>query len=357
MDTDFLPVSVFVSTVKLETVETPSTTRPEEIFKMKFDVIIGNPPYQLSDGGNNASAMPIYQKFIEKAMQLKPHYLTMIIPARWYSGGRGLDIFRSNMISDTHIKELHDFVDAGECFPGVDISGGVCYFLWDRHYEGPCKVSSHTNNTVDSDSRYLNQYPILIRSNKAIPILEKVMSSNTNTLDKMVSTQRPFGLRTYERPDKTGDLTLRWNGGKGPICRNKITMGQELIEKWKVIVSRVFYEHGGNSDKNGQRRVLSILEILNPKEVCTETYIVVDSFSSYEEAENLCTYLRCKLSRFLILQATSSIMITKGSFMFVPMQDFSKPWTDEELYAKYGLTEEEIAFIESMIKPMDGGDQ
>jgi len=209
------------------------------------------------------------------------------------------------------------------------------------------------NKAECSEMRYLNQYPILIRSNKAVPIINKVLSGGPETLDKKVSSQKPFGLRTFVRPDESGDLVLRWNGGKGPVKHERISAGHHLIDKWNVIVSRVSYEHGGNTDKNGQRRVLSVLEILNPGEVCTETYIVVDSFSSCTKAENFDSYLRTKFVRFLITQATSSIMITKNSFIFVPEQDFSKPWTDEELFAKYDLTDEEISFIVSTIKPME----
>lgn len=186
-----------------------------------------------------------------------------------------------------------------------------------------------------------------------IRIINKVLYGGPQTLDKKVSSKKPFGLRTFVRPDETGDLVLRWNGGKGPIKRAKVVAGSHLIDKWNVIVSRVSYEHGGNTDKNGQRRVLSILETLKPGEVCTETYIIVDSFSSCAEAENLDSYLRTKFVRFLISQATSSIMITKSNFIFVPIQDFSKPWTDEELFEKYGLTDDEITFILGMIKPME----
>ena len=334
------------------------TTRPEEIFKMKFDVIIGNPPYQLSDGGNNASAVPIYQKFVKQAEKLQPRYLSMIVPSRWFSGGRGLGEFRKAMLEDHRIKELHDFVNAEDCFPGVDISGGVCYFLWDRDYHGPCLVTNHDGTNIDASERYLNEYQILIRSNKAVNIVKKVLSNHPITVDSTVSTQKPFGLRTYARPDGHGELTLRWNGGKGKIGRAKVTAGTALIDKWKVIVSRVFFEHAGKRDKSGQARVLSVLEILEPKEVCSETYIVVDAFDTKSETVNFFEYLKTKFVRFLILQACSSIMITKTSFCFVPVQDFSKTWSDEELYAKYGLTDEETNFIESMIKPMDiGGDE
>ena len=228
---------------------------------MKFDVIIGNPPYQLSDGGNNASAIPIYNKFVEQAIKMNPRYLVMIIPSRWYSGGRGLDKFRETMLNDRHIVDLVDFANADDCFPGVDISGGVCYFLRDSNYNGMCTVTNIDGKDRYSVQRYLNQHSILIRSNRAIEIVNKVISQREDTLDKYVSSQKPFGLRTYEKPDETGNLVLRWNGGKGPISEKKVMMGRELIDKWKVLVSRVFFEHGGKADKNGQYRVLSILEI------------------------------------------------------------------------------------------------
>ena len=329
------------------------TTHPQEIMKMKFDVIIGNPPYQLSDGGNNASAIPIYNKFIEQAKKLNSRYLVMIIPSRWYSGGRGLDKFRETMLNDRHIVQLVDFANADDCFPGVDISGGICYFLRDSNYDGMCTVTNVEGENRHSVQRYLNEYPILIRSNRAIEIVNKVSSLKEETLYNYVSSQKPFGLRTYEKPDKEGDLTLRWNGGKGPVSSKKVTTGQEMVNQWKVIVSRVFFEHGGKADKNGQNRVLSILEILEPKEICTETYVVINSFNNSNEAENLYRYLQTKFARFLILQATSSIMINRNGFVFVPIQDFTKPWTDEELYAKYKLTSEETEYIEAMIRPMD----
>lgn len=319
---------------------------------MKFDVIISNCPYQLSDGGNNASAMPIYQKFVEQALKLNPRYLSMIIPSRWYSGGRGLDKFREHMMNDHHIKDLYDYVNSTECFPGVDISGGICYFLWDRSYDGPCRFTNFENGQENSTTRYLNDFPVIIRDNKAVGILNKVISRKEPTLKEKVSGQRPFGLRTYIRPENEGDLILKWNGGKGKYPSAKVLSGQEMIDKWKVIVSRVFYEHGGQIDKNGQRRVLSILEILKPQEICTETYIVVDYSEDQKKMENLKAYLETNFARFLILQASSSIMISKNSFQFVPCKDMSVKWTDEMLAKEYCLTEEETAYINSVIRPM-----
>ena len=320
---------------------------------MTFDAIVGNPPYQIADGGNNASAMPVYQRFVELAITIEPHYASMIMPSRWYSGGRGLDDFRANIMNDTRMRVLYDYASSDYCFPGVDISGGICYFLWDKDYDGPCTVTNAESQIAHSVKRYLNEFPILVRSNAAISIIDKVARRKEQTLDTFVSSQKPFGLRTFARPDENGDLTLRWNGGKGPISSDKVTGGTELIDKWKVIVSRVLYEHGGKADKNGQSRILSILEMLGPKEVCSETYIVVNSYDTEAEAAGLYSYLKTKFARFLIMQATSSIMITRGCFMFVPVQNFTEEWTDEKLYKKYELTEDEIAFIESTIRVME----
>lgn len=320
---------------------------------MTFDAIVGNPPYQIADGGNNASAMPVYQRFVELATTIEPHYASMIMPSRWYSGGRGLDDFRANIMNDTRMRVLYDYASSDYCFPGVDISGGICYFLWDKDYDGPCTVTNAESQIAHSVKRYLNEFPILVRSNAAISIIDKVARRKEQTLDTFVSSQKPFGLRTFARPDENGNLTLRWNGGKGPISSDKVTGGTELIDKWKVIVSRVLYEHGGKADKNGQSRILSILEMLGPKEVCSETYIVVNSYDTEAEAAGLYSYLKTKFARFLIMQATSSIMITRGCFMFVPVQNFTEEWTDEKLYKKYELTEDEIAFIESTIRVME----
>lgn len=331
--------------------------------KFKFDVIIGNPPYQMSDGGNNASSIPLYDKFIDGAKKINPEIMCLIIPNRWYAGGRGLDNFRQTMMNDSHLVELHDYINADECFPGMDISGGICFFIRDLNHNGKCKVIDEGSNmTSGIDYRYLNEFPIIIGDNRAVSILRKIVVKNEITLNSKVSTQRPFGLRTYARPTGQGNITLRWNGGTGLIEKEAVTAGTEIIDKWKVIVSRVFYEHAGKADKNGQNRVLSILDILPPDSVCTETYIVIDSFKSEAEAINLKKYLQSKFARFLVLQASSSIMITKNSFVFVPIQNYtfnsdidwsqSIPDIDKQLYKKYGLSLDEIDFIESHVKEM-----
>lgn len=333
------------------------TTKPEELWKMKFDVIISNPPYQLSDGGNGVSAKPVYHYFIQNAKKLRPRYMTMIIPARWYSGGKGLDEFRAQMLNDKHIRRLVDFTNSADSFPGVDVAGGICYFLWDRDHPGLCTYTNNFNNKSVTIQKALNEYPTFIRYPIADGIISKVRALSEPTMDTMVTTRKPFGLATNEKPTQAGDLTLRYNKGTGKYQRRFVHVGIEYIDKWKVMISYLSAEHAGQPDKNGQFRVLSTMELLPPKHICTETYLLAGCFDTKEKAQNLISYLSTKFARFLVGQIAVSQHITKSCFAFVPLQDFSKPWTDQELYAKYSLTQEEIDFIESMIKPMElGGD-
>lgn len=333
------------------------TTKPEDIFKMKFDVIIGNPPYQLSDGGQKASATPIYQRFVSQARKLRPRYMSFVIPARWFSGGRGLDSFRDEMLKDSHLRKMVDYTDSEDCFPGVDIAGGICYFLWDRNHPGACEVKTVHNGSEKTIVRKLDEYPIFIRHSEALAIIEKVSQKESKFYNEVVSSQKPFGLRTYVKPTNRGDITLRYNGGTGPFWRKDVPQASEWIDKWKVIMSYLTYDHAGRADKEGKRRIFSTMEILPPNAVCTETYLVIDTFNTEIEAENLYAYLRTKFVRFLVAQTTSTQHIAKMNFSFVPVQDFTKQWTDDTLYKKYNLSDEEIAFIESMIRPMDGGDE
>ena len=336
------------------------TTKPEEIFDMKFDVIVGNPPYQLSDGGNKASAMPIYQHFVRQAKKLNPRFLTMIIPSRWFGGGKGLNDFRTEMMSDKCIRVITDYENANECFPGVDIAGGICYFLWNRDNKGVCKTTNIVNGEQHTSERVLDEFDILIRNSRAIPIIRKVKKKDEVTMKQQVSSRKPFGLATTERPMQFGDITLRWQNGEGPYLQSKIITGIEMIDKYKVITSYVGYDHAGNPGKDGKRKVFTRIDILPPQTICNETYLVIGCYSSRTEAENLVIYMKTLFFRFLVSQFMFSHHITKDAYSFVPIQDFSEPWTDEKLYAKYELTEDEIAFIESMIRPMElngGGDQ
>lgn len=330
--------------------------KPEEIFHMKFDVIISNPPYQLSDGGNGASAKPIYQLFVEQAKKLNPRYLSMIIPARWYSGGKGLDQFRASMLNDRRISHLVDYTNSADCFPGVDVAGGICYFLWEKDYKGDCDYTNIYNGNKTSVIKPLNEYDVFIRYPMADGIVHKVLNNTDATMSTWVSTRKPFGLATNVKPTAEGDIILRYNGGTGPFKRSLINEGRNLIDKWNVMLSYLSSEHAGQPDKSGKFKVLSTMEILPPKTVCTETYLLAGSFDEEEQAKNLLSYLKTKFVRFLVAQIAVSQHITKSTFSFVPVQDYSISWTDEMLYKKYLLSDEEIEFIENMIKPMDGGE-
>jgi site-specific DNA-methyltransferase (adenine-specific) len=336
------------------------TVHPERIFDMKFDVIIGNPPYQLGDGGGGAgkSAAPLYDGFVEQAKKLRPHYLSMIIPSRWFSGGKGLDQFRVSMLNDDRLSYITDYVDSKECFPGgVDIPGGICYFLWDSKHSGPCHVVNvQKDGTRICADRVLNEFPTFIRSNEALSIVKKALAKEEITLSRQVSSRKPFGLESNTQFNKSGNLILRSSSGLGHISISEVKGGFDLIDKWKVVVSKVSFEHAGVPDKDGMMRVLSVIQKLPPKSVCTETYLVAGTYDSENEADNLVTYLSTKFVRFLLMQMLASMNMSKSTYAFVPVQDFSKPWTDKELYKKYKLTKEEIAFIESMIRPMDGSD-
>lgn len=329
------------------------TDKPKRIFNMQFDVIIGNPPYQLSDGGFGRSASPIYHNFVQQAKKLNPRFLTMIIPSRWFAGGKGLNDFRAEMLGDDRIRKLVDYEDASEVFPGVDIAGGICYFLWERDSRGPCEVTNVHNNETVVSLRPLNEFQTFIRHGQAVPIIRKVLAKGEKSMSEQVSSRKPFGLPTNARPMKRGDLILRWNNGEGPYARKDVMIGTEMIDKWKVITSKVSYDHGGQPDKNGMRKVLSIVDILPPKTICTETYIVAGVFENRVEAERLAQYLRTRFVRFLVAQLSFSQDITKDRFFFVPTLKMNTQWTDDKLYKRYDLTKDEVAFIESKIRPME----
>lgn len=323
---------------------------------MKFDVIIGNPPYQLNDGGGaGTSAMPIYQKFVEQAKKLNPRYLTMIIPARWYSGGKGLDDFRTTMLNDKRIRHLVDYMDSNDCFAGVDIAGGICYFLWDRDNEGPCRVTGINKHGSEVTNRYLGEYSTFIRQASAINIVHKVMDRNETMMDKIVYSRKPFGLDNgYAGRKSPYDNAVVLFGSQGLSYMDKedIPQNADRLDKWKVIASKASAQ-GGRADSEGKRKVIPKVEVLPPGTICTESYLLINHFDNEEEANNAATYVKTMFFRFLLSLKVITQNISKDSFGFVPLQDFSHPWTDAMLYEKYGLTEDEIAFIESMIRPME----
>lgn len=330
------------------------TPNPEKIFNMKFDVIIGNPPYQLEDGGAQASAKPIYHLFVEQAKKLNPHYLIMIIPARWYAGGKGLDNFRDEMLNDKRIRVLVDYFDSQECFPGVDLSGGVCYFLWDKNYAGKCHITTCRNGVKNAMERKLLEFSSqsFIRFNEAIPILHKVQRLKESSFETTVSSRKPFGLETNIQI-KTEATPKCWvqiyaYPNNGFINPNEVGRNKQWINEYKVYISYAYGERG-----DFPYLVLGKPFLGEPNTCCTETYLVIGPFASKERAENVMSYIKTRFFRFLVLLKKNTQHATSKVYSFVPLQDFSHPWTDEMLYQKYALTNEEIAFIESMIRPMD----
>jgi hypothetical protein len=345
-------------------------TRVTELFgeDMQFDVIIGNPPYQLNDGGYGTSAAPIYQLFVEQAKTLEPRYLSMIIPARWFAGGKGLDEFRGSMLGDNRLRSIDDFLSASDVFPGVGLKGGVCYFLWDRDNPGLCSVSTHFKDwPVSNVSRLLLEEgaDVFIRFNEGLSILKKVVSNETGQseslllpdskrFDRLVSSRKPFALETTFKGKATkraDDVLIYQNGGTGYVARNAVPSGFELIDKWKIYVGRAA-PGTGNRDTY-PHRILSTPFIGEPGSICSETYLCIGPFDTQAEAESALSYLTCRLTRLLILLHKPSQDTTRKVYTFVPKQDWNKNWTDADLYAKYRITANEIEFIEKVVRPMD----
>lgn len=330
---------------------------PGEIKDMKFDVIIGNPPYQLSDGGGTgSSAIPIYNHFIQAAKKLKPRFLTMIVPSRWFVGGKGLDDFRDAMLHDNSLRIIHDYFDAGDCFPGVEIKGGVCYFLWDRDHKGLCKVYSHEGNKVISEAErplLEENSDIFIRFNEAISIYKKIQSKNEASFMDLVSTRKPFGFdskfKDFTKTKKNDDDILIYaNKCVGYLPKTtKIPQNKDFIQTWKVYIS-----FGYGAGEGFPHQILNTPILGKPNSCCTETYLHIGAFRTQQEAENAMSYMATKFFRFAVMLKKNTQNGTKQVYQFVPMQDFSKSWTDDELYKKYELTDSEIKYIESMIKEM-----
>ena len=336
------------------------TSKPEEIWNMRFDVIIGNPPYQLSDGGDNkegarnrGGAIPIYQRFVESAKMLKPRYMTMIIPARWFAGGRGLDEFRSNMLADKRVAKIVDYPVSSECFPGVEIKGGVCYFLWAQGHNDDCCVCTVRSGNESTMVRPLLESgsDVFLRYNESISVFRKVQSVKDESFSDVVSTQKPFGLRTFVHGSSTRsgtDVELFTNQGVTYIKKDMVVANRQWIDAHKILISMAY---GAGEDFPHQ--IINRPFYAGPGSCCTETYLVVGPFKTEEIAKNVIEYMKTKFFRFLVMLRKNTQHGSKSVYQFVPMQDFSKPWTDAELYAKYGLTDDEVAFIESMIRPMD----
>lgn len=328
-------------------------SRISELFGegMQFDVIIGNPPYQLNDGGYGTSAAPIYQLFVEKALALEPRYAVFVTPSRWMAGGKGLDKYREQMLSDKHLRNIVDYPKLYEGFPGVKIRGGISYFLWARDYDGPCTVQTIWDGqpTGPAVARYLDAFDVLVRRNEAVPILEKVRKKAEPTLEMRVSSRKPFGLPTnfHGREDSKelenaiklfGSQRISW------LERQSITTNSEWIDKWKVLMTAV-----QGTSAAVETKFLSKPIIAGPKSACTETYLVAGHFDTETEAANYAKYLRTRFVRFLVSLRKATQHATRDVYSFVPDLPLEQEWNDEKLYKRYGLTKSEIAFIESQV--------
>lgn len=331
------------------------TNKPEEIFNMKFDVIIGNPPYQLSTGGGgeqSRQAKPIYNIFIEQAMKMKPRYLSMIIPSRWFSGGMGLDSFREKMLNDKSMRYLVDYPNSSEVFYGVDIAGGICYFLWDRDYNGECQVSNIEGGKETKDIRPLNEFPTFVRYSRAIPIIRKVLrQENGKKLSETIYPQGLFGLKTnYEPKEKGIPCWFIQKIGRKFADKDDVIDTYNILNKWKFLIPKspiagqtdftkpVGFYYDGNT------------RVAKPGECCTQSWIVAGAFDTEEETLNFKSYLFTKTVRFLLLQQVVSQDVSRNKFCFVPaLEKYDKRYTDEILRKKWNITEEEWIYIDSRI--------
>lgn len=330
------------------------TQKPEELFNMRFDVIIGNPPYQLDTGGSGRQAKPIYHKFIAQAKKLSPRYLVMVIPSRWFSGGFGLDDFRKEMLNDKRVKVLVDFENASDVFPGVDIAGGVCYFLWEKDYVGDCTVISTYKGSKISLKRPLNEFNIFIRQSHSLPIIRKVIESNKKSnkyLDNVVYSIKPFGLPTNYLPVSKG-IPCRFiqKIGLGFANSKDVIDSKGILNKWKLLIPKA--PIAGQTDFSKPVRIYHYKNAIvsKPGECCTESWIVACAFDTKKEVESFRSYLFTKTVRFLILQTMISQDVNKKNFCFVPdFEEYKSTFTDEYLIKKWAISKEEWEIIDSKI--------
>jgi len=322
---------------------------------MQFDVIIGNPPYQMTGGAGGSSDSSIYHLFVQQAFNLGPRFVSMVIPSRWMAGGRGMDAFRAEMLNAGHIRSLTDFSDSGAAFPGVQIKGGICYFLWDRDHTGPCDVTRIADGVEHTQSnRALGEFDVFVRDERAIGILQTVVLRGGPSMADLVSNREPFRLESnfsgFKSRAQSGDIAL-YRIGQGKrrvdwVARSEITKGIHLIDKWKLFVPKAY-----GAGESIPHQILGVPILAGPPSVCTGSYLVLTA-ESETSAKSILSYYQTKFFRFLV----SLRKITQDAFShmysWVPQQSWDRVWTDKELYELYGLSEEQRQFIESVIKPM-----
>lgn len=323
---------------------------------MQFDVIIGNPPYQMKGGGGGTNDSSIYPQFVEQAMALEPRYLSMVVPSRWLAGGRDLGAFRQKMFTGGHVREFVDFTKMSTAFPGVDFEGGVGYFLWDRDTSGSCNYSlTLGDEQLPTVQRQLDEHDIFVRDTRALSILEKVRNLDEPTMGAIISGDTPFGLASNfaEYSDKKGRddlaiyLTVKGRRTVAWVNDTMVRKNRQLIANWKVLLPEAYGERGAIP-----AMVLGPPIIAPPNSVCSQTYLVCGGFDSEAAAKSAFAFVQTRFFRFLVSLRKISQHALRSTYTWVPQQPWDRTWTDAELYKKYGITDDEIAFIEAMIRPM-----
>ena len=326
---------------------------------VQFDVIIGNPPYQMTGGAGGSSDSSIYHLFVQQAIKLEPRYVSMVIPSRWMAGGRGLDEFRAQMLNDGHLCALTDFPDSGDAFPGVQIKGGVCYFLWDQSHQGHSMVTRVLGDEVSGPvARDLSEFDVFVRDPRAVDILQKVRADTQPGMDALVSNREPFKLESnfegFHTARRGKDIALyRIASSKRRVDwvpRSEIVKNAHLIDSWKILVPKAY-----GAGESVPHQILGVPIIAPPPSACTGSYLVIPA-ESEKAARSIQSYYTTKFFRFLV----SLRKITQDAFshmyLWVPQQSWEHTWTDKALYKKYGLTPEQIDYIESVIKPLEISD-
>ena len=329
--------------------------------EMQFDVIIGNPPYQMKGGAGGSSASSIYHLFVQQAINLEPRYVNMVVPSRWMAGGRGLEEFRAQMLNGGHLRNLTDFPDSGEAFPGVQIKGGICYFLWAASHNGTCDLTRVSGGVEHTQrNRQFGDFDVLVRDERALGILKKVLSKKEPSVVELISGDTPFGIATnfqdWRDKNHTGLIELHViKKGKrtiGFMKRGHIRKNVDAIDAWKVLVPKAY-----GAGESFPHQILGKEIVAAPPSACTQSYLVVSPFQSEQEAKGFASYYRTRLFRFLVSLRKITQDALRSTYSWVPQQSWDKTWTDELLYKKYGISEDEIAFINSMVRPMDEADE
>ncbi len=335
--------------------------------EMKFNAIVGNPPYQVMGGSGGTNDAPIFQEFAKAASKLSPSYITLIMPSKWFSGGREnlLGSFRRDMLTGGHIRKMVAFTNSNDIFPTVEIKGGICYYLEEGQYNGVCDYVMVQNGKSISAMRDLNEHDIFIRDTQLANIINKVQArakkDGVGMVEDIVSSDTPFGIPSNPKVSSKNPIdvspTRNQEYNVELLYIDHLTRTIEYVREKDIVKNandiqypKVFIPKAGGTGNDS--KVLGTPTIGKPGSVCSQTFLYA-KFETEVEANNFISYLKTRFLRILVSAIKTTQDAMSGVYHFVPLQDFSEPWTDEKLYAKYGITPDEQAYIESLIKPMD----